>query len=134
MDKGNFPVEPILKLPIFLTRLNLRFNAPLLVTDNQHILLDNLWASRVNPKNLVSVIHTLSTYFHNRNKSTSQIPTSSNITSQVLKPHTVEYFIEQDKKIKFLKTEVRNLKGKEEKLERELQEKLREIDDLRNFI
>ena len=46
----------------------------------------------------------------------------------------MEYFIEQDRKIKFLETQVKILKEKKEKLKKELQEKLRELDDLRKFI
>lgn len=45
----------------------------------------------------------------------------------------MEYFIEQDRRIKFLKIEVKILKAKEEKLEKELIKKW-DIEELKEYI
>lgn len=112
MEKKNIPLEPTLKLLFFSIGSNLRFNTPLPITDHHHIHLDNIWASNNNPKNLIPVLHTHSCYFHNKNKSICPNLTTLSDTSQVLKPYTVEHFIEQDRKIKFVKTKVKILKKK----------------------
>ena len=113
METNHFSMEPTLKLPMFLIGSNLRFNTPLPITNHQHILLDNLWASRNKPKNLIPVLHTMCIYFHHKNKSISQTLNLSITTSQVLKLHIVEYFIKQDRKIKFLETELKVPREKE---------------------
>lgn len=74
MEKKNFPSEPTLKLPISPMGSNLHFNIPLPITNHNHTLLDNIWASKNNPKSFIPVLHTLSAYFHNKNKFPSSFP------------------------------------------------------------
>lgn len=136
-DKYHYDIY--LSFPFFILEnmvgtSNLCFNTPLPIADHQLILLDNLQPFRNNPKNLTLVLHTISNYFHNKNKSISQNITPSSVTSQVFKPYMVKYFIEQDRKIKFLETKVKILKEKEVKLEKRINRKIRKIEQLKEFI
>lgn len=67
-------MEPKLNFPIFPPNSSHRFRNQTNLNLQQHVILDNLWANRYDPKRLIPLFHTLAKIFHQTNEEFEHTP------------------------------------------------------------